>query len=268
MKARISKAVFGPWALITGASSGIGKEFAYQLAANNFNLVLSSRRQHTLEELGQDLQTKFGIAFRVVATDLSQPNAVEQMIQSTRDLEIGLVISNAGTGNPGEFIQKSMDELLTMINTSVLSHAKLTHHFSQVFANRRRGGIILVSAMGAKNGLPFMANDAGTRAYIRSLGLGLHVELKRYNINVTVLETTPTDTSLVSELGFDADKMPMKPISTEQCVKETLIAFNKNQSIILPGSKFRILSNLIPTSFMRKMNGKMLAEGNGIPWKR
>ncbi|MCG8700742.1 MAG: hypothetical protein MI922_22000, partial [Bacteroidales bacterium] len=121
-------------------------------------------------------------------------------------------------------------------------------------------------AMGAKNGLPFMANDAGTRAYIRSLGLGLHDELKRYKVNVTVLETTPTETPIVSELGFEPGKMPMKPITTEQCVKETLVAFNKNQSIILPGRKFRILNKMTPSSLMRKMNGKMLADGNGIQW--
>ena len=95
----------------------------------------------------------------------------------------------------------------------------------------------------------------------------LFEELKRYKVNVTVLETTPTDTPIVSELGFAAEKMPMKLITTEQCVAETLAAFNKNRPIILPGRKFRIMSKLVPPSVMRKMNGKMLAEGNGIRWK-
>lgn len=266
MKTNISKIEFGPWALITGASSGIGKEFAHQLAANNFNLVLTSRRQNNLEELGLELQSKYGIEYKVIAADLSQENSTEQIIQLTKTLDLGLVVSNAGTGAPGEFIEKDMDDLLKMVNTSVLSHLKISHHFAKIFAQSRRGGIILVSAMGAKNGLPFMANDAGTRAYIRSLGLGLHTELKRYGVNLTVLETTPTDTPIVPELGFNAEKMPMKPISTEQCVKETLIAFKKNRPIVLPGRKFRIMSKLVPSSFMRKMNGKMLAEGNEIKW--
>ena len=85
-------------------------------------------------------------------------------------------------------------------------------------------------------------------------------------MNVTVLETTPTDTPIVQDLGFSADKMPMKLIPTEQCVNETLIAFKKNRPIVLPGRKFRIMSRLVPSSVMRKMNGKMLAEGNGIDW--
>ena len=268
MIAKFNNTGLGSWALITGASSGIGKEFARQLAANNFNVVLNSRRPDVLDTLGKELQSKFGISYKVVAADLSQQQGIEEVIKSTRGLDIGLVVSNAGTGDPGEFVKKKMDELLKMINTSVLSHLKITHHFSKIFAKQKRGGIILVSAMGARDGLPFMSNDAGTRAYIRSLGLGLHTELKRYNVNVTVLETTPTETPIVSELGFKADKMPMKLISTEQCVKETLIALKKQQSVILPGRKFRIMSRLIPSSFMRKMNGKMLAEGNGIKWEQ
>lgn len=266
MKTKISVKEYGPWALITGASSGIGKEFASQLAANNFNLVLTSRRQHLLEELGQALQSKYNIQYKAIGADLSQENSITQIIQSAGGLDIGLVVSNAGTGAPGEFIEKNMEDLLKMVNTSVLSHLKISHHFAKTFAHRKRGGIILVSAMGAKNGLPFMANDAGTRAYIRSLGLGIHEELKRYNVNVSVLETTPTDTPIVPHLGFSADKMPMKLITVKRCVEETLTTFNKNQPIVLPGFKFRIMNALVSSSFMRKMNGKMLAEGNGIDW--
>lgn len=266
MKTKISVKEYGPWVIITGASSGIGKEFANQLAANKFNLVLTARRQHLLEEIGGELQSTYGIQYRTIGADLSDENAIDRVIQSTAGLDISLVVSNAGTGAPGEFIEKKLDDLLKMVNTSVRSHLKISHHFSKIFAQRKRGGIILVSAMGAKNGLPFMANDAGTRAYIRSLGLGLHEELKRHRVNVTVLETTPTNTPIVPDLGFSADKMPMKPITTEQCVNETLIAFKKNRPIVLPGRKFRIMSKLVPSSLMRKMNGKMLAEGNGIDW--
>jgi hypothetical protein len=266
MKTKISVKEYGTWVLITGASSGIGREFAKQLAATKFNLVLTSRRQHLLEELGQELQSKYGIQYRTIGADLSQEESIDQMLQSTVGLDIGLVVSNAGTGTPGEFVEKNMDDLLKMVNTSVLSHLKISHHFAKIFAQRKRGGIILVSAMGAKNGLPFMANDAGTRAYIRSLGLGLHEELKRYKVNVIVLETTPTDTPIVPDLGFSADKMPMKPITTVQCAEETLNAFKKNRPIVLPGRKFRLMNKLVPSSFMRKMNGKMLAEGNGINW--
>ena len=264
----ISKKNFGPWALITGASSGIGKEFAHQLAALQFNLVLTSRRQQLLETLGQELQSTYGIQYRALAADLSREMATDQILQSTAGLDIGLVVSNAGTGAPGEFIEKKMNDLLKMVHTSVMSHLKISHHFAKKFAQQRRGGIILVSAMGAKNGLPFMSNDAGTRAYIRSLGLGLHEELKRYGVNVSVLETTPTDTPIVQDLGFRAEKMPLKLLTTRQCVAETLAAFKNNRPLVLPGRKFRIMNTLLPPSLLRKMNGKMLAEGNGISWRK
>lgn len=266
MTATLSKSKFGPWALVTGASSGIGKEFAQQLAANHFNLVLVSRRSQHLEDLGQDLGNKYGIRYQVIVADLAQKNGFQLILQEIGTLDIGLVVSNAGTGSPGEFVHKAMDDLLETVNTSVLAHLKITHHFAGKFVKRESGGIILVSAMGAKNGLPFMAHDAGTRAYIRSLGLGLHLELKRHGVYLTVLETTPTNTPLVTKLGFNPDRMPINPISTEQCVEETLSAFRKNRPIILPGRFFRILTKLVPPSYMRKRNGRMLADGNQIKW--
>ena len=266
MKTVINNKEYGSWAVITGASSGIGKEFAKTLAASNFNVVLIARRLKLLEELGQELHSKHGVQYKAIEADLSQEQSVEKIIQATRELDVGLVVSNAGTGAPGEFIDKGIDDLLHMVNTSVISHLKIAHHYGRKFAQCKRGGLILVSAMGAKNGLPFMANDAGTRAYIRSLGLGLHVELKRYNVNVTVLEASPTDTPIVPELGFDSAKMPMSILTTAQCVNETLMAFTKKRPIIIPGRKFRLMNKLVPDSFIRKMNGKMLAEGNGISW--
>lgn len=267
MNTKIDKNKFGPWALITGASSGIGREFAKQIASSGLNVVLVARRIEILEALGQELHQKYGIEYQVIGADLSENNAVEKIIQLSEKLDIGLVVSNAGTGQPGEFIEKNQNELLKMVNTSVLAHLKITHHFSKIMASSRRGGIILVSAMGATHGLPFMSNDAGTRAYIRSFGLGLHEEFKRYGVNLTVLIPSPTDTPIMEELGFQLEDMPMKPISVEQCVKEAIIAFKKNRPSIIPGRMYRVMNTLTPDSMSRKMFGNMLAKGNGIKVK-
>ncbi len=268
MKTIIDYKDFGPWALVTGASSGIGKEFARQLASTGINVVLVARRLALLEELGEQLQQKHGIKYHAIGADMSDENSYDKIVKITDKLDIGLVVSNAGSGNPGEFIEKKQEELLKMINTSVVAHLKITHHFSKKMAKMKRGGIILVSAMGANHGLPFMTNDAGTRAFIRSFGLGLHDELKRYGVRVTVLIPSPTDTPIVEHLGFRPEKMPMKPISVEQCVEETLIAFKKNRPSIIPGRMYRMMNTLVPDFLSRKMFGKMLAEGNGIELKK
>ncbi|UII32042.1 SDR family NAD(P)-dependent oxidoreductase [Fulvivirga ulvae] len=258
---------FGPWALITGASSGIGREFARQLASGGINVVLVARRKKLLEELGKELEHKYGIRYRTVEADMSNEKAFDKIRSITDPLDIGLVISNAGTGAPGEFIRLQPDNLLKMVQTSVVAHLKIAHHFGNRLADKRRGGIVLVSAMGAADGLPFMANDAGTRAYIRSFGLGLHTELKRYGVHVTVLVPSPTDTPVVAHLGFSAEKMPMKLLSVEQCVREALHALEKNRPSIIPGFMYRLMDAIVPSSLSRKMFAKMLAEGNGIKLK-
>ncbi len=266
MKNLIDKSHFGPWAMVTGASSGLGKEFARQLAADGFHVILIARREKLLQQLGQELQQEFGVSCKVLRAVLSNARDIDEVIRQTNGMEIGLLISNAGTGDPGEFIDKKTEDLINMINTSVIAHLKLVHYLSPLMVNRRKGGVILVSAMGASHGLPFMANDAGTRGYINSLGLGLHEELKRYGVHLTVMITSPTKTPIVKHLGFDEDKMPAPPLSVQKAVKETLMALRNNKSSIIPGRLYRIINAMVPDSLSRKMFGKMLAQGNGIEW--
>src|SRR5690348_12921874 len=115
----ISKNIFGPWALVTGASSGIGKEFARQLAASGLNLVLVARRLPLLEEVGHTLADKYGIDYRAIGLDLSQENFLERLETVTHDLDIGLVVSNAGTANPGAFLSHDPSYLHQTVRLSV-----------------------------------------------------------------------------------------------------------------------------------------------------
>ena len=107
----IDKTQFGPWALITGASSGIGREFARQIAASGINVVLVARREALLEELGRALANEFGVKSRTVVADLSQVDFLDHLAQLTDDLDIGLVVSNAGTPHPGAFLNIDRSEL-------------------------------------------------------------------------------------------------------------------------------------------------------------
>lgn len=264
MKNSIDKNKFGPYALITGASSGIGKEFAQQLAAAGFNLVLVARRTALLEDLGKRLAKDFGIDYLAIATDLSKEDAVDVIAKATGNLDIGLLVSNAGTGQPGKFLSFGEEELTYILQLNAVSHLRLTHYFGRRMAKRGKGGVLLTGAMGATDGVPFMANEAGTKGYIQSLGKSLHTEFREYGLHITVLVTSPTETPILGKLGFNKHNMPMKPVPAAQCVKEALQALSDNAITVLPGFRYRLMHALIPGSVARKMTGKIMKRNNGI----
>jgi len=255
---------FGPWAVVTGASSGIGKEFCRQLADHGLNLVLVARRLQSLEQVGEELALEFGIRYRVVPADLAEQDSIGKIVNAVRDLDVGLLISNAGTGKPARFLSLEEDEHKGFIQLNAMSHLSLVHHFGRRFADRKGGGILLNGAMGATEGVPFMASMAGSKALLLSLGKSLHHEFAGSGIHITVLITPPTDTPIVPLLGFDKNTMPLKPITAGQCVRESLSALKANRVSVMPGLKFRIAKTLVPESISRKMTGEMMKRNNKI----
>src|SRR6202158_2299056 len=170
MRATLDKNRFGPWALVTGASSGIGKEFAQQIAASGIHVALVGRREPLLRTVGAECTQASGVQHRIIPLDLSEPDFLPVLADATRDLDVGLVVSNAGTGNPGKFLKLDRQLLQVTLRLNTMAHLDITHHFGAKLAERRRGGLILVGAMGAENGIPFIANDGGAKAYVHSLG--------------------------------------------------------------------------------------------------
>src|SRR6476660_5568775 len=148
MRAALDKERFGPWALVTGASSGIGKEFARQIAGSGINIVLAARREDLLKEIGVEFSKRYGVEHQVVVLDLSREDFIEQLASATDDLDIGLVVSNAGTGNPGEFLKLDRQLLQATLRLNTMAHLDITHHFGAKLAERKRGGLILVGARG------------------------------------------------------------------------------------------------------------------------
>jgi uncharacterized protein len=261
MRVALDKRRFGPWAVVTGASSGIGKEFAQQIAASGINIVLVARREDLLNEAGVEFSKRYGVEHRVVVLDVSREDFIGQLASATDDLDIGLVVSNAGTGNPGEFLKFDRQFLQATLRLGAMAHLDITHHFGAKLAERRRGGIILAGAMGAENGVPLMANDGAAKAYVHSLGEALHYEFKPLGVYVTVLAAGFTDTAVLEKFGLDPKTMPLKPMSVEQCVSETLRGLRKNRSRIVPGRLNRILNALVPASLARKMEADLLGKG-------
>jgi uncharacterized protein len=251
---------YGPWALVTGASSGIGAEFVRQLAAEGFYVVLAARRGNLLQTVAQEVERRYGVSTKCIVVDLSEADAVDKLDQQIRDIDIGLVVSNAGNGRPGHFLEQNHREQLERFRLNSLSHFNIARTFCERFVKRGGGGLLFGGAMGAAHGIPFAATDAGAKALVQSLGESLHGELKRKNIQVMTLVVPPTNTAIITRFGVDPADMPMKPMSVEQCVSEALRDFKKGRSLSLPGALNRFLSSIIPTRLMRVMMGKMLEQ--------
>jgi len=261
MRAQIDKRRFGPWAVITGASSGIGQEFARQIAASGIHVALVARREALLRTVGAECTRASGVQHRIISLDVSEPDFLPVLADATRDLDIGLVVSNAGTGNPGEFLKQDRRLLRETVRLGAMAHLDIAHHFGAKLTERRRGGIVLAGAMGAENGVPLMANDGAAKAYVHSLGEALHFEFKPLGVCVTVLAAGFTDTAVIGKFGLDPKTMPMKPMSVEQCVSEALDGLRKNRSRVVPGRMNRILNALVPASLARKMEADLLGKG-------
>lgn len=260
MMAQLDKARFGPWALITGASSGIGREFARQIAASGISVVLVARRESLLREAGAEFSKAYGVEHRIVVTDLSEEGFLGRLASATEGLDIGLIISNAGTANPGEFLKLDRLSLVRLLKLNSLAHMEIAHHFGRGLVQRRRGGIVLCGAMGAMQGVPFMANESGAKSYVQSFGEALHVELSPFEVNVSVLIIGPTQTAIIEKIGFDPATMPMKPMPAEQCVFEGLQALKRNRATHLNGRMNRIMNALIPAQLSRGIMRKMMAK--------
>ena len=199
MKVHLNKQQFGPWAVVTGASSGIGKEFARQIAASGIHVVLVSRRLALLEEVGDGLAKDFGVAFKTVFADLSKDGFMKDLIDATTDLDIGLVVSNAGSASPGRFLDENRNKMAALQKLNTLAHLDIAHHFGRKLARRKRGGLLFVGAMGSERGVPYMADDAAAKAYIQSFSQALHVEFRPLRVHVTVLAPGPTQTAAIAQ---------------------------------------------------------------------
>ena len=250
---------FGPWAVVTGASSGIGREFANQLAAAGINLVLVARRLDVLQGLGAALARQNGVDYRAVGVDLSDPGMLTPIAQATNDIDVGLLVSNAGAALPGPFLDSDLQAQRAILRLNTAAHLGLTHHFGERLVRRGSGGIVLVSALGATHGVPYMAHSAATKAYVASLGAGMHVELAEHGVHVTVVHPGPTRTPVFEELGFDQSKMLPQAMMVDRCVHEALRALARNRARCIPGRINRVTTALMPPALIRSMMARILS---------
>lgn len=192
---------YGPWALVTGATDGIGKATARILAASGLGVVLVARRAELLNSLAEDIRNNGGTALAVPA-DLSVPVDIDRVNEATAGLDVGLLVAAAGFGTSGPFPDSALDGELAMIDVNCRAVASMTHHYAQRFAARGRGGIVLMSSLVGFQGVPGSANYAATKAYIQSLAEGIRPELLIHGVDVLASAPGPVDSGFAQTAGM------------------------------------------------------------------
>ena len=263
---------YGPWALITGATSGIGRELARQLASNHIHIVAVGRRHARLEELAIELKTQFGVAVLPVPADLRDPLAIQTIVSSTEGLDIGLVILNAGAELTGSFVHADEIAHLQLVQLNAVAPMQLAHHYGGRLAARGRGGLMFVSSLFAYQGVPYVAHYAATKAYLLSLGEALHVELKPYGVDVLVLSPGLTNTEMTANMALDFSKLPLIPQQPQQVAAVGLQALGKKATVVsgllnkVMAWENRLLPRATPVSLLgflikRALKGGVRPEG-------
>ncbi|MBL4593002.1 MAG: SDR family NAD(P)-dependent oxidoreductase [Flavobacteriales bacterium] len=228
---------YGDYALITGASSGIGKEFAVQLAAKRLNLILVARRKNRLDEVAKELEVKYKIKVRTIELDLLDDKAIDTLVLQTNDLNIGLLIPNAGMEVHGDFVTNDYKAESNVVKLNTLIPMQLAHVFGSKMKTRKKGGIIFISSTFGHQSVPYFANYSASKAYILSIGQALNYELKKFGVDVTVLSPGLTKTEMVDGMkDINFGKMPIVEMKVKPVVKKGIKALGRKQATI-PGTR-------------------------------
>lgn len=194
---------YGPWAVIAGASEGIGASFARQLGKAGINLVLIARKQALLEEVADQVRTDSGVQVRTLALDLTAPDMLERIREVTDDVEVGLVVYNAGASHGmGRFLEAPLEGALKLISLNPVGQVSLSHHFGRKMAARGRGGIILIGSLAGNAGGAGVVPYSAAKAFTQIFAEGLWSELSPEGIDVLCEVVGATDTPARAKLNL------------------------------------------------------------------
>jgi uncharacterized protein len=192
---------YGKWALVLGASDGTGACFARIAAERGLNVALVARRAGLLDEVAAELRKAHGVEARAIPLDLAEPEAATRLADATADLEIGLLIMNAGADDHGrDFLDVPLEDWTALVQRNNVLTVQVVHHFGTAMRQRRRGGVILVSSDAGWGGGARIAVYSASKAFDRNLAEGLWAELAPFDVDVLSLVAPPTDTPALLRL--------------------------------------------------------------------
>lgn len=226
------------WVLVTGASSGFGVEFAKQYAAQGRSLIIVARTLSKLEVLAAQLRKDFGVEVIVEQADLSSITAVKDLHQRLRErnLQVDVLINNAGHGLQGAFLDKPLEHSLAMVDLDIASLTAMTRLFSEDMRARRRGHILMVSSMLSSQGVKNFAVYSAAKAYVLRFSEALHRELKSDGVVVTALCPGLSDTGFVTEAKLKLTPLlKMIMMQPQPVVRAGILALAAGRISVVPG---------------------------------
>ncbi len=242
---------YGPWAVVAGASEGMGAQFAKQLSARGLKVVLIARREQVLTELAATLPGES----KCLPLDLALPDAAERIAEFTRELDVGLVVYNAALSPIGPFLEQSLAENLRAIDVNVKTPTAVAHHFAPRLVKRGRGGLVLLSSLTAFQGSPFVSTYGATKSFNLSLAEGLWAELRGQGVDVLSVCAGATATP---NLLKAVTKPPPGMQQPEEVVREALDALGDGP-VLIPGRFNRFASFLLRRLLPRRSTIQIMA---------
>jgi len=226
-------------ALITGASVGIGAAFAKELASRKMDVVLVARSQDKLEQLAEQFQTQYNIKAHVISQDLTQPGAVQAVVDAIQKqgLTIDLLINNAGFGDYGAFVDRPIEKQLRMIQLNILALVELTHIFLTDMKKRGSGAIVNIASISGYQPLPYCSVYSATKAFVVNFTEALWAENKDTGVRILVVCPGPTESNFFVEAEFPQTfaGAGQNYATAEEVVEETLQALEKEFSTLVTG---------------------------------
>lgn len=233
----------GKWALVTGASAGIGVALARELAGQGAKLILTARRIDRLESLAAELTAR-GVEVRIVAADLNDPAAPGQIYAATEGagVTVDILVNNAGLGQFGAFVQSEMDQEMSQIRVNCEAMVRLTRLFVPRMVERRRGWVMILASTASFQPVPYLSTYAATKAFDRFFALGLAAEVAHFGVKVTALCPGPTESEFF-KVARSEIFMPGGRQSAEAVARLGVAALARGQRTIVPyfGGKFTAL---------------------------
>ncbi len=247
-------------ALVTGASSGIGKAFAEQLAARGSHLVLVARDETRLEALAASLVQTHGVEVEVLVADLgnaSQLAAVEERL-AYEEAPVDLLVNNAGMGSHGKFHESSIDHEVNVVKVNVIAVQRLTHAVAAVMAKRGKGKILNVSSVAAFGPSPTVATYAATKAFVSSFSQAIAVELAPKGVTVSCICPGLTRTEFQQRSNSDSKGVPDRLwLSADEVAASGLEGIEKAKFLYVPTFKYKVYTKVlkfVPVRLIYKVN--------------
>ncbi|MBN1524720.1 MAG: SDR family NAD(P)-dependent oxidoreductase [Spirochaetales bacterium] len=251
---------YGPWALVAGASKGIGAAFAENLAARGLNLVLVARNKKDLTAFGKEIEKKYKVDVVTRVLDLAESKSADTLAREIKKREIGLLVYNAAYSPTGEFLSLGTEDHKKVLSTNCRGPLVSVYAAAQQMKKRGRGGIILMSSFAGMQGGPNFAHYSATKAYNMVLAEGLWFELKPFGVDVLACIAGATATPGYLESVMTAKSRPLIPVMKPEKVAEIALKNLGKKPSVLTGTMNRVAAFFLTRFMTRKMRVKLMAK--------